>query len=410
MQNWKNPVSLADIIKAEINMKKSKLVFPSRLKYCINMSKEHHAEVYHAIETIQPVKSFKIRGAFNALANLTKEQMEKGVICASAGNHAQGTAISATKLGIKSYICMPSNAPLSKIMATKNFGGNVILADEPLFDSANALSKKLANEKGYTLIPPFDDVNVIAGQGTIAYELLSKNPDIETFVVPIGGGGLISGIATCAKMINPKIRIIGVQAERFPAMQMSFTQKKIVSYAAGQPTIADGCAVKTPGNITFDIISHLVDEIVTVNEDEICQAIANLSINGKIVAEGAGAMPTAALMFNKFKIHEGEKIVLLVSGGNIDAIKFNNVVNRGLELLGRRLRIQVDLTNKNLDGFIKCLSANSSSAVTLIDEKIIDKNFKPANVAIAIYSLSNENLTNLKQDLTKQNISFSIIE
>ena len=384
-EKWTNPVKFSDIIDAEDRFLKSGIVFPCVLKYCNVLSERLNASIYHVVETFQRVKSFKIRGAYNAIASLTNAQKKKGVICASAGNHAQGTAISATKMGIKSYIVMPSNAPLSKVNATKNFGGNVILAPQPSFDAAYALSKKLAKEKGYEEIPHYDNVYTIAGQGTIALEALGQIRDLDTFIVPIGGGGLIAGIATAAKVMNPKIRIIGVQSAQFPAMKMSFDKKKIVSYATGVPTLADGCAVKTPGTITFDIIRHLVDEIVTVTEDEIIKGIATLSYDGKVIAEGAGAMPTAAILANKIKYRKGEKIALMVSGGNIDVIKYNNVLLNGLELLGRRVRININLKDsKKVALFTKILTQNSAAATCLLCDKFITDKTKPGKYDLSI--------------------------
>ena len=407
-EKWTNPVKFSDIIDAEDRFLKSGIVFPCVLKYCNVLSERLNASIYHVVETFQRVKSFKIRGAYNAIASLTNAQKKKGVICASAGNHAQGTAISATKMGIKSYIVMPSNAPLSKVNATKNFGGNVILAPQPSFDAAYALSKKLAKEKGYVEIPPYDNVYTIAGQGTIALEALGQIRDLDTFIVPIGGGGLIAGIATAAKVMNPKIRIIGVQSAQFPAMKMSFDKKKIVSYATGIPTLADGCAVKTPGTITFDIISHLVDEIVTVTEDEIIKGIATLSYDGKVIAEGAGAMPTAAILANKIKYRKGEKIALMVSGGNIDVIKYNNVLLNGLELLGRRVRININLKDsKKVALFTKILTQNSAAATCLLCDKFITDKTKPGKYDLSIISLSKDNMKKLLSDLTKNNFQFS---
>ncbi|MCQ2956740.1 MAG: threonine/serine dehydratase [Mycoplasmoidaceae bacterium] len=313
----KEIVTIRDIHEARLNMKKSGLIYPTLVKYCPTLSNQYKGEIYHCAETVQAVKSFKIRGALNAIMHLTDAQKKKGVICASAGNHAQGTALSATTLGIKSYICMPSNAPLAKIQATKNFGGTVILAEEPSFDAAYALSKKLAKERGLTEIPPYDHPHVIAGQATIAAEIIEKIPDIDMFIVPIGGGGLISGIATYIKTIDPRIEVIGVQAEYFPAMKKSFDAKKLISYSKGIPTLADGCAVKTPGTLTFDIIKDKVDRIVTVSEDDIACAIQLLFEKGKIVSEGAGAMPTAAIMAGKVNV-KGKKVAALISGGNID--------------------------------------------------------------------------------------------
>ena len=407
-EKWTNPVKFSDIIDAEDRFLKSGIVYPCVLKYCNVLSERLKASIYHVVETFQRVKSFKIRGAYNAIASLTDAQKKKGVICASAGNHAQGTAISATKMGIKSYIVMPSNAPLSKVNATKNFGGNVILAPQPSFDAAYALSKKLAKEKGYVEIPPYDNVYTIAGQGTIALEALGQIRDLDTFIVPIGGGGLIAGIATAAKVMNPKIRIIGVQSAQFPAMKMSFDKKKIVSYATGIPTLADGCAVKTPGTITFDIIRHLVDEIVTVTEDEIIKGIATLSYDGKVIAEGAGAMPTAAILANKIKYRKGEKIALMVSGGNIDVIKYNNVLLNGLELLGRRVRVNINLKDsKKVALFTKILTQNSAAATCLLCDKFITDKTKPGKYDLSIISLSKDDMKKLLSDLTKNNFQFS---
>ena len=407
-EKWTNPVKFSDIIDAEDRFLKSGIVYPCVLKYCSVLSERLKASFYHVVETFQRVKSFKIRGAYNAIASLTDAQKKKGVICASAGNHAQGTAISATKMGIKSYIVMPSNAPLSKVNATKNFGGNVILAPQPSFDAAYALSKKWAKEKGYVEIPPYDNVYTIAGQGTIALEALGQIRDLDTFIVPIGGGGLIAGIATAAKVMNPKIRIIGVQSAQFPAMKMSFDKKKIVSYATGIPTLADGCAVKTPGTITFDIIRHLVDEIVTVTEDEIIKGIATLSYDGKVIAEGAGAMPTAAILANKIKYRKGEKIALMVSGGNIDVIKYNNVLLNGLELLGRRVRVNINLKDsKKVALFTKILTQNSAAATCLLCDKFITDKTKPGKYDLSIISLSKDNMKKLLSDLTKNNFQFS---
>ena len=407
-EKWTNPVKFSDIVDAENRFLKSGIVCPCVLKYCNVLSERLKASIYHVVETFQRVKSFKIRGAYNAIASLTNAQKKKGVICASAGNHAQGTAISATKMGIKSYIVMPSNAPLSKVNATKNFGGNVILAPQPSFDAAYALSKKLAKEKGYVEIPPYDNIYTIAGQGTIALEALGQIRDLDTFIVPIGGGGLIAGIATAAKIMNPKIRIIGVQSAQFPAMKMSFDKKKIVSYATGIPTLADGCAVKTPGTITFDIIRHLVDEIVTVTEDEIIKGIATLSYDGKVIAEGAGAMPTAAILANKIKYRKGEKIALMVSGGNIDVIKYNNVLLNGLELLGRRVRVNINLKDsKKVALFTKILTQNSAAATCLLCDKFITDKTKPGKYDLSIISLSKDNMKKLLSDLTKNNFQFS---
>ncbi len=396
-------VTLHDIHEAARNMKKSGLIYPTLVKYCPTLSNEFKGELYHCAETVQAVKSFKIRGALNAIMHLTPAQKKKGVICASAGNHAQGTALSASTLGIKSYICMPSNAPLAKIQATKNFGGTVILAPEPSFDAAYALSKKLAKQKGLTEIPPYDHPLVIAGQATVADDILQKQPDIDMFIVPIGGGGLISGIATYVKALDPKIEVIGVQAENFPAMKKSFDAKKLISYSKGVPTLADGCAVKTPGTITFDIIKDKVDKIVTVTEDEIARAINLLMEKGKIVSEGAGAMPTAAVMAGKVNV-KGRKVAMLISGGNIDLDMLSHSSIRALTIEGRRFKTIVYFkAQKEVEDFVKYLSENNCVAWTLDTEVKVNKNLTPGTYLIAVIAPDSKTCERVKSHIRLQN-------
>lgn len=395
-------VKLHDIHEARINMKKSGLIYPTLVKYCPTLSNEFKGELYHCAETVQPVKSFKIRGALNAIMHLTPAQKKKGVICASAGNHAQGTALSASTLGIKSFICMPSNAPLAKIQATKNFGGTVILAPEPSFDAAYALSKKLAKERGLTEIPPYDHPHVIAGQATVAADILDKQPGIDMFIVPIGGGGLIAGIATYVKMLDPKIEVVGVQAENFPAMKKSFDAKKLVSYSKGVPTLADGCAVKTPGNITFDIIKDKVDKIVTVTEDEIARAINLLVEKGKFVAEGAGAMPTAAVMSGKVNV-KGRKVAMLISGGNIDIDMLEHACTRALTLENRRFKTIAYFKSENeVNDFVKYLGEHNTVAWTLDTEVKVAKGMQPGTYLIAVISPDSKTCEEVKAHIRKQ--------
>lgn len=395
-------ITLHDIHEARVNMKKSGLIYPTLVKYCPTLSNQFKGTLYHCAETVQPVKSFKIRGALNAIMHLTPAQKKKGVICASAGNHAQGTALSASTLGIKSYICMPSNAPLAKIQATKNFGGNVILAPEPSFDAAYALSKKLAKERGLTEIPPYDHPMVIAGQATVAADILDKQPDIDMFIVPIGGGGLIAGIATYVKMLDPKIVVVGVQAENFPAMKKSFDEKKIVSYSKGVPTLADGCAVKTPGDITFDIIKERVDKIVTVTEDEIARAINLLVEKGKFVAEGAGAMPTAAVMAGKVKV-KGKKVAMLISGGNIDIDMLEHACKRALTIENRRFKtIAYFKSEHEINDFVKYLGEHNAVAWTLDTEVKVAKGMQPGTYLIGVICPDSKTSEEVKDYVRKQ--------
>lgn len=301
------------------------------------------SDVYLKPECLQKTGSFKIRGAYYKISQLTDEEKAKGVVACSAGNHAQGVALGATAMGIKSLICLPEGAPISKVEATKRLGAEVCLVPG-VYDDAYKRALQLRDENGYTFIHPFDDENVIAGQGTIGLELLDQLPDIEAVVVPVGGGGLISGVAFAIKSLNPAVKVYGVQAEGAPSMVNSLHdhQKECLPSVS---TIADGIAVKEPGTLTYDICSRYVDDIVTVTEDEISAAILQLLEKEKVVAEGAGAAGVAAVMFNKIPV-KGKKVVCVVSGGNIDVTILNRVVMRGLAKSGRLAIINVVLDDK----------------------------------------------------------------
>ena len=285
------------------------------------------ADVYLKTENLQVTGSFKVRGAYYKISQLSEEERAKGVIACSAGNHAQGVALAATKAGIKSLICLPDGAPISKVEATKAYGAQVQLV-EGVYDDAYNKALQLRDEHGYTFIHPFDDEHVIAGQGTIGLELLDQIPDMDAVVVPIGGGGLISGIAYAIKQLNPSIKVYGVQAAGAPSMVNAVADGKI-SRLDSVSTIADGIAVKEPGGKTFELVSQYVDEIVTVTDDEISGAILALIEQQKLIAEGAGAVSVAAVMFNKVPV-KGKKVVCLVSGGNIDVTILSRVIRRGL--------------------------------------------------------------------------------
>ncbi|MDU6783434.1 threonine ammonia-lyase [uncultured Peptoniphilus sp.] len=300
-------------------------------------------DVYLKVEVLQDTGSFKLRGAYNKIATLTDEEAEKGVVACSAGNHAQGVAKSATERGIRSIICMPYHAPLSKVQATKNYGAEVELVKDS-FDDAAAYAAKLSKEEGLTFVAPFDDEKVIAGQGTIGLEILEKIPDTDIIVVPIGGGGLISGIAVAAKSINPNIKIIGVQTKISPSMYESIKEGKIITVKGGS-TIADGIAVKTPGKLTFDLVKEYVDDIVLVTEGEISSAILTLLEKNKIITEGAAASTVAALMYKKFS-HKGKKVCCVLSGGNIDVTRVSKVIEKGLFKTNRRMELKIKLNDQ----------------------------------------------------------------
>lgn len=302
-----------------------------------------NAQVYLKPENLQHTGSFKLRGAYYKISQLSDEEKSRGVIACSAGNHAQGVALGAAHNGIKALICLPAGAPISKVEATKALGAEVCLVPG-VYDDAYAKAIELQKEHGYTFIHPFDDPLVIAGQGTIGLEILEEMPDVEAVIVPVGGGGLISGVAFALKTLKPDIKVYGVQAAGAPSMAQSLAQNERC-HLDNVATIADGIAVKQPGINTFEMCSKYVDEVVTVTDDEIAAAILALIEQHKLVSEGAGAVSVAAAMFNKVPI-EGKKVVCVVSGGNIDVTSLNRVITRGLVKSGRDCNLTVQLSDK----------------------------------------------------------------
>ncbi len=300
-------------------------------------------ELYLKTENLQVTGSFKVRGAYYKMSQLTAEEKAKGVIACSAGNHAQGVALAAQKNGIKATICLPDGAPISKIEATKSYGAEICLVNG-VYDDAYKKALELRDENGYTFIHPFNDPDVISGQGTIALELYEQIPDLDAVIVPVGGGGLISGVAFAIKQLNPNVKVYGVQASGAPSMKNSLADGKIETLPSVK-TIADGIAVKEPGDLTYDICSKYVDEIVTVTDDEISAAILALMEQHKLVAEGAGAVPVAAAMFDKIDL-KGKKAVCVVSGGNIDVTILSRVIARGLLMSGRSCQFNIELVDK----------------------------------------------------------------
>ena len=301
------------------------------------------ADIYLKAENLQITGSFKVRGAYYKISRLSDEQKSCGIIACSAGNHAQGVALSAQKSNIKSAIFIPSTAPISKIEATRKYGAQIMLVDGVYDDAYQAAIKYQQKTQG-EFIHPFDDIDIIAGQGTIALELMEQLSDMEAVIVPIGGGGLIAGIAYTIKMLNPNCRVYGVQAQGAPSMANSLHEHKRIELPSVS-TFADGTAVKLPGENTFKICEQYVDEVVTVSEDEIANAILSLIEKQKLIAEGAGALSVAAAMFDKLPI-EGKKTVCLVSGGNIDVNILSRVINRGLMKEGRLSDLTIELLDK----------------------------------------------------------------
>ena len=301
------------------------------------------AELYLKTENLQVTGSFKVRGAYYKMSQLSAQEKAKGVVACSAGNHAQGVALAAQKNGIPAVICLPDGAPISKVEATRSYGAEICMV-KGVYDDAYNKALQLRDEKGYTFIHPFDDPDVIAGQGTIALELAQQVADMDAVIVPIGGGGLISGIAFTIKSLNPNIKVYGVQASGAPSMLNSIHDGHIETLSQVS-TIADGIAVKKPGTLTYEICSKYVDEIVSVTDDEISAAILALMEQHKLVTEGAGAVAVAAAMFGKVDL-QGKKAVCLLSGGNIDVTILSRVIARGLLMSGRSYHLTIELQDK----------------------------------------------------------------
>lgn len=328
----------------------------------------NNCKVYLKTENLQTTGSFKVRGAYYKISQLTEEEKSKGVIACSAGNHAQGVALAATKSGIKSIICLPDGAPISKVEATKAYGAEVCLVPG-VYDDAYQKALQLKEEKGYTFIHPFNDENVIAGQGTIGLELLDQLPDLDAVIVPIGGGGLISGVAFAIKQLNPKIKVYGVQAQGAASMFNSVKGHEIECLESVS-TIADGIAVKEPGDLTFDLVNKYVDDIVTVNDDEISTAILTLMEQQKLVVEGAGAVAVAAVLFNKLPLKD-KKVACLLSGGNIDVTILSRVIKRGLIMTGRSAQLMIELIDKpgQLKGVADIISSLGGNVTSIHHER-----------------------------------------
>jgi len=356
-----------DMIKqAQINLKG--IIKETDLLFTEKLSEEIGVNLYLKLENLQKSGSFKIRGAYNKISHLSEEEKACGVVTSSAGNHAQGVAISATSLGIKSTIIMPKNAPFSKISATKKHGAQVIL-EGAIYDEAYALATAIQAETGATFVHPFNDPYVIAGQGTIALEMLTANPDLDVIIVPIGGGGIAAGIALAAKTIKPTIKIIGVQSENAPSMYEALQTKKIETIPITR-TIADGIAVARPGDLTFPIIQTYVDEILTVSEAQLSEAFLLLLENCNLVCEGAGVISVAALMKHAAKF-KGLQVGAVLSGGNIDINLIESIINHALVATGRRSQIKTVISHQpgELTRLLACISDMGGNVLSIYQNR-----------------------------------------
>lgn len=350
-------------------------------------------------ENLQVTGSFKVRGAYYKISQLTEEEKSHGVIACSAGNHAQGVALGATACGIKSLICLPQGAPISKVEATKRYGAEICLVPG-VYDDAYQKALELKEEKGYTFVHPFNDANVIAGQATIGLEILDEQPDVDIVLVPVGGGGLISGVAFAMKTLNPHIKVYGVQAEGAPSMKVSI-EEGAIKRLEGVHTIADGIAVKEPGSLTYELCSKYVDGIITVSDDEVSAAILALMEQHKLIAEGAGAVSVAAAMFNKVPL-EGKKVVCLVSGGNIDVNILSRVITRGLSVGGRSCRFVFELDDKpgQLVGIAKIIADLGGNVISVDHSRSReDVDITACQMSIRVETRNQEHIQQIRDSL-----------
>ncbi|MBO4298492.1 MAG: threonine ammonia-lyase [Clostridia bacterium] len=354
-------VSLGMILEARERLKKavrSTDLVPSQI-----LAIPGKREVFLKTECLQYTGSFKLRGAYNRISMLTPEERGRGVIASSAGNHAQGVALAAAKFGAKATIVMPAGAPLAKVAATRSYGAEVVLHGA-VYDDAYAEACRIQEESGAVFVHPFNDPYVVAGQGSIGLEIMDANPDIDTVVVPIGGGGMASGIAAAVKLLHPEVKVVGVQAAGAPSMLESMRAGRIVTLKNAS-TIADGIAVKTPGDLTFAMCEKYLDEVVTVEEDEIAGAILMLLEKCKIVAEGAGAASVAAVMYEKFDT--AGKVACVVSGGNIDVTTLQRILDQGLMKSGRMVRIHTVIQDRpgHLARLLAVISESGANVVSI---------------------------------------------
>ncbi|MCD4668369.1 MAG: threonine ammonia-lyase [Sulfurimonas sp.] len=359
-------------------------------------------EVYLKKENLQVTGAFKIRGAYNKLASLNEEQLACGVVAASAGNHAQGVALSASKFGVKAVIIMPESTPLTKVNGVKHFGAEVILAGAN-YDEAYAYAKEYGEKNSLTFVHPFEDEDVIAGQGTVALDILEKCEDLDAVIIPVGGGGLISGMACAIKSINPNIKVIGVGASGAPALKNSFELGRAVDTTSVR-TIADGIAVRDTSEVTLAYMLKTVDEFISVDDEEIASAILYLLEKQKLVVEGAGSVGVAALLHSKLEHLKGKKVAVVLSGGNMDVTLLSVIIEKGLLKSGRKMKITVTLVDKpgSLMRFTQILQELNANIVHIsYDRTSISLDYGDANVTVHMETKGDEHQLEIRDKLKK---------
>jgi len=391
-------LNIEKIYKAQERIKDVAVNTP--FSYAPYLSKVAEADVYLKKENLQVTGAFKIRGAYNKIATLTQAQRDCGVVAASAGNHAQGVALSASKFGIKAVIIMPESTPLTKVNGVKSYGAEVILAGTN-YDEAYAYATEYGQKNSLTFVHPFEDEEVMAGQGTIALEILQSCKEVDAVIIPAGGGGLISGMALAFKAINPNIQVIGVGASGAPALKNSFEQK-VAMDSKSVRTIADGIAVRDASKITLAHILENVDTFISVDDEEIASAILFLLERQKLVVEGAGAVGVAALMHNKLESLKGKKVVVVLSGGNMDVTLLSVIIEKGLLKSGRKMMLTVTLIDKpgSLKRFTEILEELNANIVHIAyDRTAISLEYGDANVTVHMETKGEEHQNEIRKVL-----------
>lgn len=393
-------VSIDDIRAAQSVVKG--LIKQTEVEHSLSASKLVGSEVYYKYENTQITGSFKLRGALNKIASLTPEEKKRGVVASSAGNHAQGVAYSATRSGVKSTIVMPITAPLIKVGATRDYGAQVVLHGE-IYDEAYEKARELEKSEGYVFVHPFEDEKIVAGQGTMGLEIMAQIANLESIVVPIGGGGLISGIATAVKTLNPKCKVYGVQSDQAPGMERMFHHASLQSAQKKMSTIADGIAVKKPSPVMYEsFISRLVDDIVTVTDDEIAEAIFFLMERAKTVTEGSGAAGVAAILNRKLNL--GAKTCVVLGGGNIDLNIVSKVIEKGQIRKGRltEMSVVVDDLPGNLSKLTQVIAEQRANIMEVHHDRVSHGLYlRETKIDFVLETSSPEHVEMIRQALIK---------
>ncbi|WP_078549935.1 threonine ammonia-lyase [Litchfieldia alkalitelluris] len=389
-------ITLKDIEAAKAKM--HGIVHYTHLDHSTTFSKLGNNEIYLKLENLQKTGSFKARGSYNKMMSLTPEELEKGVIAASAGNHAQGVAYSSSQLNVPCTIVMPKGAPLSKVEATKRYGANVELHGTT-FDEALEYALGLQKELGATFVHPFDDLAIIAGQGTVGIEIFEQLPEVDAVVCPVGGGGLIAGVALALKALKPSVKVFGVESRACPSMKESLEANKPI-VTKSLPSMADGIAVKKPGQLTFDIIKQYVDDIFIVEEMEIARTMLLLLERNKLLVEGSAATSLAAMLYHKIPI-ENANVVPIITGGNVDMNFISRIIEHGMVESGRFLSVITTITDKpgNLQRLLQLIAELDGNVLNINHQRIGAKVF-PGQTQIQL-SLETKNQTHIDQIIHK---------